>query len=244
MKSLQPLTPISFGSVIIFLPVSFAIVIVAYIFIGADGSSWADKPLEVVFYLSIALNIACYLSALLHHSKHYFTASAILSAMIFLIYVGALFASIPGTGDRYGNRGIDISAYIGLVCGALIFIQNYRYVIPISVALASAVFIVPVVVYFYISSPLYRAHRNDKNSEICFIQQTTYDSLNTFEDKSARRAETKRDLSLGFFISERSPRITKIEGWTESRWSYSERKFMRPTKIEKLPKVCREIKAK
>ena len=107
-----------------FLPVSFAIVIVAYIFIGADGLSWADKPLEVVFYLSIALNIACYLSALLHHSKHYFTASAILSAMIFLIYVGALFASIPGTGDRYGNRGIDISAYIGLVCGALIFIQN------------------------------------------------------------------------------------------------------------------------
>ena len=231
---------ISLATIIAFLPVTFAVSIIAYILMGTNGRIWASAPLETGFYLAIGLNLACYITALIHRSTQLFIANLVLSVLIVLVFFGAAVASFPGTGGRYGNHGFGGMILIGLVCAGLIFVQNIKRSGVIAIAMLLAILVVPVALSNFISKPLYSAIREMDLSKTCLIQTPTYEYNynNGRRYELAQRIYSIEDLELGTLIGEHSPRIIEISDMKARQWRYSGRRFGRSYSLEKSPVAC------
>ncbi len=226
--------PISIASVVVFLPVTFAVAIIIYILMGTNGHIWASAPLDTGFFLASGLNLVGFVSALAHHSAKFFIANIVLSVLIVLTFFGAVISSFPGTGGRYGNYGFGGAPYIGLICAVLIVAQNAKWMKSFGVATALAVLVVPPATYSILSAPLYATIREIDLSSTCLIQTTSYD----YGYLNAQRIYSADDLELGILIGEHSPRVVRIAKMRTSNWRYSGRKFGRSRSLARLPLIC------
>lgn len=231
---------IYFATAVAFLPVTFAFVTIIYILLGTNGRTWASAPLEASFYLAISLNLACYISALIHRSTQLFIATLVISFLMILTFFGGVITSFPGTGSRYGNHGLGGMAFIGIICAVLIFVQNIRLAGSIAVAMSLAILVVPVTAYHFISKPLYTAIRGIDLSKTCLVQTPTdeYNSNNSHSYELAQKIYSIEYLKLGILIGEHSPRIIEISEMQARQWSYSGRRFMHPYSLAQLPVIC------
>ncbi|AXX99421.1 hypothetical protein [Profundibacter amoris] len=231
---------ISFATIVALLPVTFAFLTIIYILLGTNGRTWASAPLETGFYLAIGLNLACYISALIHRSTQLFITNLVISFLIILTFFGAVATSFPETGSRYNNHGLSGVASIGVICAILIFVQNIRWAWSIAIAMSLAILVVPVTAYYFISKPLYTVVRETDLSKTCLIQTPTYEYNynNSHSYERAQRIYSIEDLTLGILIGEHSPRIIEISGMQARQWSYSGRRFGRSYSLVQPPVIC------
>ncbi|MEP3280502.1 MAG: hypothetical protein ABJN26_13895 [Stappiaceae bacterium] len=210
---------------LILLPIAGAASIILYILMATEGDAWASATLDTCLQLALLLNALSYIFAIAHRSAALGIASIVLSLIIVFSFGLALVASFPATGRRWGNNGVDLFAWIGLLCALSIFVQHWRKAASVALAIAVAVPGTFIAAHLYLSAPLSRILGTTDLAETCVTQ-------------GGIRITTEADIALGFVIGEASPRITEYTKSGARTWLYAQRKFGQVRAGVAVPAAC------
>lgn len=219
---------------LLILSVASASSVIIYIFGAMTGNVWVGEVLEVIFYASLAINLALGALGLLNNNKLALQANAVFLLLLLLSLVFATIASFPGIGDRHSNHGIGGIGILALF-NVIVVMAQFR-ILAIKTVMAFVV-VLPLTIAGirnHVVEPLKSELRASDLQTTCIVQAPRGD----YQHTTSIRILELDDLELGLFVGSKSPRILKYHDGELFTWKYSKQRFETSRLSETVKSFC------
>jgi hypothetical protein len=207
---------------------------VVYILAGVDGNTWTAQVLNKLLIAVYCINLFSYGVILRIGQNKYVFHNLVFLLLLFVFSVIGIIGSFPGTGDRFGNNGVDTLIWIGLFNYLYLAIVLREQFLSAIVAVLITFPVVAVAAYFYLTVPMKDEIGEIDLEKTCVLRIANMNS----DEANVDRIQSFSDIGLGLIIGEHTDRVVKIEDSEAQIWRYGAREFSHLRRNTSLKKHC------